>query len=114
MEGTLTIDKLIIMDDISGLADKSTNFSIFLTVSRKYGFSCVYVFHTIYPNRQNWDMLMSQTHIFNFFPGSIHNSKILKTLSLFSNQQKTLIYLIDRSGLINFITKHVILKKKNA
>ena len=31
---------------------------------------------------------MSQTHIFNFFPGSIHNSKILKTLSLFVNQQK--------------------------
>ena len=53
MEGNLTIDKLIIMDDISGLADKSTNFSIFLTVSRKYGFSCVYVFHTIYSNRQN-------------------------------------------------------------
>ena len=48
--GELTrIDKLIIMDDVSGLADKSDDFSNFLTVSRKYGFSCVYVFHTIYP-----------------------------------------------------------------
>ena len=42
------------MDDVSGLADKSQEFSNFLTVSRKYGFYCVYVFHTIYPGRQNW------------------------------------------------------------
>ena len=100
MGENLTIDKLIIMDDVSGLADKSTNFSNFLTVSRKYGFSCVYVFHTIYPNRQNWDMLMSQTHIFNFFPGSIHNSKILKTLFLFANRQKNT-YLPNRQVWLN-------------
>ena len=31
---------------------------------------------------------MAQTHIFNFFPGSIHSSKILKTLSLFANWYK--------------------------
>ena len=71
MGENLTIDKLIVMDDVSALDDKSSNFLNFLTVSRKYGFSRVYVFHTI-----------------NFFPGSIHNSKILKTLSLFANQQK--------------------------
>ena len=88
MGENLTKDKLIVMDNVSGLADKSTDFSNFLTVSRKYGFSCVYVFHTIYPYRQNWEILMSQTHIFNFFPGSIHNSKILKILSLFANRQK--------------------------
>ena len=82
------INKLIIMDDVSGLADKSQDFSNFLTVSRKYGFSCVYVFHTIYPGRQNWEMIMSQTHIFNIFPGSIHNSRILKTLALFASRQK--------------------------
>ena len=29
MGENLTIDKLIIMDDVSGLADKSTNFSNF-------------------------------------------------------------------------------------
>ena len=84
----LSINKLIVMDDVSDLAHKYSKFSNFLTVSRKYGFSCVYIFHTIYPNRQNWDMIMSQKHIFNFFPGSIHNSKFLKTLSLFSNRQK--------------------------
>ena len=44
MGGNLTIDKLIVMDDVSGLPDKSSKFLNFLTVSRKYGFSCVYVF----------------------------------------------------------------------
>ena len=76
------------MGDVSGLADKSDSFSNFLTVSRKYGFSCLYVFHTIYPNRQNWEMIMTQTHIFNFFPGSLHSGKILKTLSLFPSRKK--------------------------
>ena len=84
----MVIDWLIVMDDVSGFAEKSDNFANFLTLSRKYGFSCLYVFHTIYPNRQNWEMIIAQTHIFNFFPGSIHISKILKTLSLFANRYK--------------------------
>ena len=33
-------------------------------------------------------MIMSQTHIFNFFPGCIHSSRILKTLALFASRQK--------------------------
>ena len=65
----LEVNRLIIMDDVSGLADKPTEFSNFLTVSQKYGFLCLYVFHTIYPGRQSWEMIMSQTHIFNFFLG---------------------------------------------
>ena len=81
----LTVTRLIIMDDVYGLANKSEEFSNFLTVSRKYGFSYLYVFHTVYPGRQGWEMIMSQTHIFNFFPGSIHSSRILKTLSLFAS-----------------------------
>ena len=84
----MVIDRLIDMDDVSGLANKSEIFSNFLTVSRKYGFLCLYVFHTIYPNRQNWEMIMSQTHIFNFFPGSIHSGEILKTLSPFASRYK--------------------------
>ena len=93
------LNKLIIMHDVSGLADKSQEFSNFLTVSRKFGFPCVSFFHTIYPERQNWEIIMSQTHIFNFFPGSIHNSRILKTLGLFaSRKKKILIYLIFKFG----------------
>ena len=48
----MTIGKLIVMNDVSGFADKSDIFSNFFTVSRKCGFSCVYIFHSIYPNRQ--------------------------------------------------------------
>ena len=61
------MDKYIVMDDVSGLADRSDKFANFLTVSRKYGLTCVYIFHTIYPSRQNWQMINSQTQIFNFF-----------------------------------------------
>ena len=84
----IAIDKLIVMDDASGLADRCEDFSNFLTVSRKYGFSCVYVFHTIYPGRQSWEMIMPQTHIFDFFPGSVHSGRILKTLSLFASRER--------------------------
>ena len=84
----IAIDKLIVMGDVSGLADRCEDFSNFLTVSCKYGYSCVYVFHTIYPGRQSWEMIMSQTHVFNFFPGSIHSGKILKTLSLFTSRER--------------------------
>ena len=35
----IEVDKLIVMDDVSGLADRCEDISNFLTVSRKYGFS---------------------------------------------------------------------------
>ena len=43
----MVLDNVIVMDDVSGLADRSNEFSNFLTVSRKYGLTCVYIFHTI-------------------------------------------------------------------
>ena len=66
----MILDKVIVMDDVSGLADKSNKFKNFLPVSRKYGLTRVYIFHTIYLTRQNWQMIMSQTKIFKFFPSS--------------------------------------------
>ena len=74
-------NKPIVMDDVSGLADKSDNFANFLTVSRIFNFTCVYVFHTIYPTRSNWQMILSQTKIFNIFPDSLQTSSIIKILS---------------------------------
>ena len=56
--GELPVNRLIILDDVSGLADKSDKFSNFLTVTRKYGFSCLYVFQRIYPGRQSWEMII--------------------------------------------------------
>ena len=40
----MAITQLIVIDDVSGLADESNEFSNFLTVSRKYAFPCLYVF----------------------------------------------------------------------
>ena len=48
-ENTL-LDRLVVMDDVSGLADKSENFANFL----KFRFTCIYIFQTIYPARNNW------------------------------------------------------------
>ena len=59
--------KVIFMDDVSCLAEKSDEFANFLTVSQKYGLTSVYIFGTIYPSRQNWQMIMSQTQIFIYF-----------------------------------------------
>ena len=64
------MEKLIVMDDVSGLADESRE-SSFLTVARKFGYSCVYIFHIIYPEKANWRMILSQTKIFNIFPGFV-------------------------------------------
>ena len=56
----MILDKIVVMDDVSGLADKSDKFANFLTVSRKYRVTCIFIFHTIYPSRQNWQMIMSK------------------------------------------------------
>ena len=53
------LDRLIVMDDVSGLANKPTEFSSFLTVSRKYRYTCVYIFHIIFPDMSNWQTILS-------------------------------------------------------
>ena len=46
-------DRLIVFDDVSGLVDDSKKFVSFLTVAQKYSYNCVYIFHTIYPEKVN-------------------------------------------------------------
>ena len=84
----MVLDKLIVMDDVSGLAGKSDEFTNFLTVSKKYDLTYVYIFHMIYPTRQNWQMIMSQKKIFNFFSGSVQASSIVRILSSFASRYK--------------------------
>ena len=69
------------MGDVSGLADKSNDFSNFLTVSRKLGYVSLYIFHIIYPTRSILQMIFSQTKIFNIFPSSIQLGNIPKILT---------------------------------
>ena len=74
------MDRLIIMDDVSGVADISKKFANFLTVSRKFGYHCVYVFHVVSPSTQIFQKIISQTNIFNIFPASVPNNTVSKTL----------------------------------
>ena len=66
------------MDDISGVADVSKKFANFLTVSRKFSYHCIYVFHLIVPSSQIWQKIISQTNIFNIFPGSVPYNTVAK------------------------------------
>ena len=54
---------------------------IFLTVCRKFGYSCLYIFHIIYLTKSIWQMILSQTKIFNIFPSAINLANILKMLT---------------------------------
>ena len=75
------LDRLIVMDNVSGLADRSTEFSSFLTVNCKYGYSCVYIFHIVFPHMSNWQMILSQTKIFNIFLSAIQLGNMSKILT---------------------------------
>ena len=74
------MDRLIVLDDVSGVADLSKKFANFLTVSRKYGYNVVYVFHVIIPSNQIWQKILSQTNIFNIFPASVPFNSVSKIL----------------------------------
>ena len=85
-------DRLIVMDDVSGLADKSKKFASFLTVARKFNYTCVYIFHIIYPEKSIWRTIFSQTNIFNIFPASVLLASVRKILEGVCNK-KTIKYI---------------------
>ena len=74
-------DRLIVMGKVSGLADKSNNFINFLTICRKFGYICLYIFHIIYPTKSIWQKILSQMKIFNIFLSAIQLANILKILT---------------------------------
>ena len=72
--------RFIVMDDVSGLADLFTKFDNFLTVARKFGYQCLYIFHAIHPEKAIWRTILSQTNLLNIFPGSVPLSTVKKVL----------------------------------
>ena len=72
--------RLIIADDGSGLADNSVKFANFLTVARKFGYHCLYIFHAIHPEKAIWRTILSQTNLLNIFPASVPLSTVKKVL----------------------------------
>ena len=99
----MTLDRLIVMDDVSALADGSEEFANFLTVSGKYRLTCVYIFHTLYPTRQRSQMIWSQTKKFNFFPRSVQVSSIIRILLSFTSRYKQTYYVPQQNLWINRI-----------
>ena len=73
-------NRLIVMDDVSGLADLSSKFAKFLTVARKFGYHCLYIFHAIHPEKAIWNTILSQTNLLNIFPASVPLSTVKKVL----------------------------------
>ena len=60
-------DSLVVFDDMSTIADRSNVFGHFLTVSRKFNYVCVYIFHIINSKDSDlWNIISSQTHIYCF------------------------------------------------
>ena len=72
------LDQLIIMDDVFGVV--LMFLKKFLTVSRKFGYNCVYVFHVIVPSCQIWQKIIPQTNIFNIFPASVPYNTVAKII----------------------------------
>ena len=72
-------DRLIVFDNISGLAANSKKFASFLTVTRKYNYNCIYIFHTIFPEKANWQTILSQTIIY-IFPATVPLNSVRKIL----------------------------------
>ena len=93
-------DRLNVMDNVSGLADKSNDFSNFLTVSRKFGNICLYIFHIIYRTKSIWQMILLQAKIFNIFPLTIQLGNILK-ISTNNCDRDTINYISARHLWIN-------------
>ena len=88
------------MDDVLGLADESKKFAVYLTVTRKYNYNCVYIFHTVFPEKSNWRLILSQTNIFNIFPASVPINSVRKILEG-AGSRKTKKYILQNAFWLN-------------
>ena len=64
-------DSLVILYDVSGLADRSKSFVTFMTTCRKFGYSLMYIFHEAAVSSPRWKDILSQTQSFCIFPSPI-------------------------------------------
>ena len=73
-------DRLIVMDNVSGLADRSEK--CFLTITRKFRYHCVYMFHITHPEKAIWRSIISHTNMINIFPASVPFNSVGKILEI--------------------------------
>ena len=81
-------DQLVVKDDVSGLADESKKFASFLIIARKFNYTCMYIFHIIYPEKSIWRTILFQTNIFNLFPASVSLAHMNFIKRLYKKNQK--------------------------
>ena len=84
---TKIMDRFIVMDEVSGLADSCKEFADFLTMAWKYWYNYVYVFHVIIPDREIWKKINSQTNICIFFHPVFFSALSLKYFKVIVCQQ---------------------------
>ena len=51
-----------------------------MTVARKFGYHCLYIFHAIHPEKAIWRTILSQTNLLNIFPASVPLSTVKRVL----------------------------------
>ena len=88
------------MDDVSGLADEYNKFAAFVTVTRKCNNNCVYIFYTVFPEKSNWRLMLSQTYILNIFPASVPINSVRKILEG-ACSRKTKKYILQNAFWLN-------------
>ena len=93
-------DRLIVVDDVSGLADISEKLASFLTATPKFGSHCVYLFLIILPERAMWISIISETNIFNIFLACVPFNSVKKILEMNCNK-KSLKYVPQKSVWLN-------------
>ena len=88
------MDCLIVIDDVSCIADNCKKFAEFLTVCRKYRYDCIYVFNIIMLKNQICKNILSQTNIFNIFPSSVPYNTVAKLFQITADKQQNNMFLL--------------------
>ena len=92
------LDRLIIMDDVSGVADISKKIASFLTVSRKFGYNCVYVFHVINPSSQIGQKLFLKPTFLIIFRQTFHITLLQKSFKVIAFYKVKSMFLHNHFG----------------
>ena len=94
------MDRLIVMDNVSGVAYISKKIANFLTVSRKFGYHCIYVFHVIAPATQIYFLKQTFSTFFHLASLKLLLQKFYRVTAL-HNQKNMFQYVL--CGLIGLL-----------
>ena len=64
-------DSLIVLDDVSGFANRSPSYFTFMKTCRKFSYNLLYVFCETAISSSRWKDILSQTQVFCVFPSTM-------------------------------------------